>query len=341
MDFERGYRNLAERFGNGDLDRRHFLRSVAGAAMAAGLTGPLLSACAGGDDGPAVRFDGFGGVVQQSLQEPLFRAFTRATGTRIDQGSFANSDELLTRIMAEGRQNFGYWECGSEFDARRFERSRLLMPIDPKRVPRLADLLPKAVGAYRMDAQHLLGVPMTMTGLTIGYNSSKIDAAEVEAKGVQILLDQRHGKVLMGEDNWIKRIWYAALQSGQDPNAIADIDAVWAKISESRAAVSRYWHTGAEQMQLFASGETWLSDAWLMRVHALQKQKLPIASYQAPGLYLGFAAFAAIAGAPADPLYQMIDILLRPEVLIAIAETRGVPTALDPKKHQMPATITA
>ncbi len=339
MDIEAGYARLRERHGNGDIDRRGFLQAIAGAALAAGLASPLLTACSGGSSQPAVRFDGFGGVVQASLADNLFKPFTAATGIRVDQGSFANSDELLTRIAAEGREGFGYWECGSEFDAQRFDQRNLLMPIEAAKIPRLVGLLPKAVDSYRLDARLLRGVPLTMTGLTIGYNRDHIDDAEVRERGVDILLDPRFGKVLMGEDNWIKRIWYAALQSRQDPNAITDIEQVWAKLRESRKSVSRYWHTGAEQMQLFATGEGWLSDAWLMRIHALQEQKLPIGSYQAPGLFLGFAAIAAIKGAPAEPLYQMLDILLRPEVLIAVARQRGVPPALDPRRHPIPADI--
>ena len=339
QDLERQYERLLDQYQNGDLSRRHFLTRLGQGAALCGLSVPFLSGCSPAKDSQSVRFDGFGGVVQQSLDDNLFRPFTKETDIRVVQSSFANSDELMTRIQAESIDNFGYCEFGSTLDAERFDRRGWLADIDPARIPRLADLVPKSVESYRTKNGMLRGVPVTMTGITIGYNENHIDRTELEEKGVNILLDPQYSDVRVGEDNWIKRIWYAALQSGQDPNAIEDMDAVWEKVRESRASVFKYWRTGAEQMQLFASGSAWLSDAWIMRIHALAESGQPIRSYRADGLFLGFAAIAAFKSAPLDPLYEMMDILLRPEVLTAVALQRGTPPALDPRKHSVPAEI--
>lgn len=342
MDFETGYEKLLERYGNGDIGRRTFLTVLGRVAAACGVVGPLTAGCSPGGSGENnVRFDGFGGVAQATFGKRVFEPFTAKTGRGVDQGSYANSDEFLTKIQAEGLSSFNYWDCGSEFEAQRFLNRGYLAVLDETKIPRLASLMPKAVDSYRLADGKLVGVPCTLTGLLIGYNKDKIDRAEVEARGVDILLDKKFKGVLAGEDNWIKRIWYAALQSGQDPNDIRDMDAVWDKIRASREVVLKYWTTGAEQMQLLASGNALLSDAWFMRIHALRQQELPIDGFQAKGLYVGVAALAALKGAPLEPFYEMMDIMLRPEVLSAIAIDRGAPPALDASRFNVPDEIKA
>lgn len=331
MDMETQYARLLERHQDGALGRRDFLRTLGRAAAACGVVGvaPLFSGCSDGGGLPPARFDGFGGVSQSALDQNVFRTFTQTTGRSVRQGSYANSDELLTKIQAEGIENFQYWDCGSEFEAQRFLNQGYLAVLDEARMPRLQDLMPRTLESYRLADGKLVGVPTTLTGLLIGYNTQRVDAAEVRERGADILLDPKHSAGLAGEDNWIKRIWYGAIQSGQDPNAITNMDAVWDKIRQSREVVFKYWTTGAEQMQLLASGNAILSDAWIMRIHALKKQGLPVDGFMAPGLYIGVSAIGALKGAPLDPFYEMMDILLRPEVLNALSLARGAPPALD------------
>jgi spermidine/putrescine transport system substrate-binding protein len=340
MDIRKTYEALAQRHGDGDLDRRGFLAGIGRMAAACGMVGlaPLAS-CSDGPSGPSVRFDGFGGVAQSALSDKVFRPFSLTSGVAVRQGSYANSDELLTKIQAEGLENFNYWDCGSEFEAKRFLDYGYLESLDESRIPALANLMPKTLESYRLGEAGLVAVPTTLTGVLVAYNTDRVDGAEVRAQGSNILLNPAYRQGLAGEDNWIKRIWYAAVQSGQDPNDIQDMSLIWDKIRESRDVVFKYWATGAEQMQLLASGNAILSDAWIMRVHALKRQGLPIEGYQPPGFYIGVSAVGALKGAPMDPFYEMMDILLRPSVLNAISIARGTPPALDASRFEVPDEI--
>ena len=62
---------------------------------------------------------------------------------------------------------------------------------------------------------------------------------EVESLGVKILLDPRYKGKVAGDFEMQQRVWYAALQSGQDPNNIVDLDAVWDKARQSRDQVKK------------------------------------------------------------------------------------------------------
>ena len=71
---DRRLQALRERYGNGDLDRRTFLGLAAALAATAGLgarwIGPALAAVT------EVRFDGWGGVVQEAIDKYALQPFT-------------------------------------------------------------------------------------------------------------------------------------------------------------------------------------------------------------------------------------------------------------------------
>ena len=91
-----------DRFMNGDLGRREFLRILGMAGVSAGLaTLPV-----GGMVSPAwaakksIRFDGWGGVVSEAFSKYAFKPFTKATGNKVIEGEFGDEDTYLTRVKA-------------------------------------------------------------------------------------------------------------------------------------------------------------------------------------------------------------------------------------------------
>ena len=86
---------LIERRGNGSLDRRTFLGLSAAAAASLGLSarwiGPALAQVT------EVRFDGWGGVVQEAIAKYAFEPYAAKTGRKIVQGSF--DDENVARSL--------------------------------------------------------------------------------------------------------------------------------------------------------------------------------------------------------------------------------------------------
>ena len=207
-------------------------------------------------------------------------------------------------------------------------------------MPRVRDIIPRALDAYRkLGNGKLPAVPFGLSGGWLGYNRDKVERAEIEAKTYNILVDPKYKGRATGQDVWIQRIWYAALQSGQDPNAIKDMDAVWDKIRESRHIVVKYWHSSAEQMQLFASGTALVGDAWFVPGFNLKKQGVPFETYPAIGAYVDFGSFMVLKSAPLDAVYEIVDILLRPEVMIALGLEVGNVPLLDPTKHPVPKEV--
>ena len=338
MDTHARYGCLLEQFGNGDLARREFLGQIGRMALGAGLVGsamaPFVRLAAAAQ---AIRYDAYGGISQAAFNKLVLQPFAAKTGTTVNQGSYGVPQELIAKIQADGLNVYNFCNVSDQSTVLRFVRLGYGSELDESKIPRLKDVIPRALEMYRrLGGGKLTAIPFGLSGGWIGYNHQKVDRAEVESKGFNILLDPKFKGAITGQDNWAQRIWYAAVQSGQDPNAIKDMSVVWAKIRESKGLVVKYWRSSAEQMMLFSSGSAVVGDSWFVPSFNLMKQGAPIATHPKTGSYVDFGSLMVLKSAPLDALYEIADILLRPEVMIALALEVGNVPLLDPNKHPMP-----
>ena len=87
---------LQERYANGDLSRRTFLTLSAAAATTAGLSLPWAGRALAATT--EVRFDGWGGVVQEAIDKYAFQPYSAKTGIKVVQGTFGDENEIITKI---------------------------------------------------------------------------------------------------------------------------------------------------------------------------------------------------------------------------------------------------
>ncbi|MBM3600632.1 MAG: extracellular solute-binding protein [Alphaproteobacteria bacterium] len=343
MDLDRYYRGLLERYGNGAMGRREFLGRLGLAALSVGAGGSVMTVLARHARAAAtIRYDGYGGVPQAALNKHVLQPYIAKSGSTINQGSFGNPDELLAKIRAEGVNNYNMLSCADESTALRFIDAGFTTSLDESKIPRLKDLIPASLESLRrINNGKLPSVPFGLSGVWLAYNREKIDKAEMDAKGFNILLDAKYKGTIVGEDYWIRRMWYAAEQTKQDPNDIKDLDAIWDKIRESRRVVLKYWATGAEQMQLFSSGNAVVGDGWFVRVYNLKKQGFPIEGWPQKGTYVTFGSLLPLKSINLEAYYEIADMLLRPEVMIALSLDTGQSPLLDPSKHKIPPEASA
>ena len=338
MDLHAQFERLREKFGNGAIDRRTFVGRIGRMALGAGVVGSgMTSLVRLASAAPTIRYDGYGGVSQASFSKHVLQPFAARTGTTVNQGSYGVPQELISKIQADGLSAYNFCNCSDQATVLRLIRLGYGAELDESKIPRLTDLIPRAVEAYRkLGGGKLPAIPFGLSGGWIGYNRDKVDRAEVESKGFNILLDPKFKGAITGQDSWVQRIWYAAVQSGQNPNAITDMGAVWEKIRESKRSVLKYWRTSAEQMMLFSSGSALVGDTWFVPSFNLMKQGTPLATYPKTGSYVDFGSLMVLKGAPLDALYEIADILLSPEVMIALALEVGNVPLLNPTKHPVP-----
>lgn len=343
MDIRKCCDTLLDRYRNGDIERRSFLGLAGMAATAAGVGGSAMAMLTRHAQAAVdLRYDGWGGVAQAMMRRFVLGPYEQKSGTKINEGSYGSTEQFLAKVQAGEAGSYHYFSPSTQLAVLSFMDHGYGNVVDETRIPKLSNLIPKVVDAYRVLGKGKLpGVPSGSSVQMFAYNREKIDAAEVNAKGVDILLDDKYRGKVAGEDYWLRRMLHAALQARQDPNDIKDIEAVWNKIRESRRVVFKYWRSGAELMNLLASGEALLTDAWGVRVYNLRKQGHPIEPYVPEGAIITVGCFMPLKGAPLDPYYEMVDFLLEPDTQIAMAIEGGSPPLIDPRKFAIPPEVQA
>ena len=320
-----------------EINRRSALLMLAGASsMVASMARGRSALAADGE----LRYDGFGGSTAEAEDKFALNPFTKETGIKIVHGTFGNQRDMMTKIRAGAEGDYHILHMSGLDWYKRYVDLGLTSVLDEKQIPNLQWVMSPLVDAFRkITPKALSAVPLAYGTSGIAYNTKFISKEEVEAAGPAILIDARYRDKLTGGIDAQARIWYAALQSGQDPNNIQAMDAVWEKTRTSRDLVKKYWTSGAEMMELFAKEEVILGDAWSGRVAGLQESGFPIGYYEAPGVPAWIEGLMVLKGAPAGTSERLINFMLSPEVCAGIAEGQKYPPALDPTKVKLPEAV--
>jgi spermidine/putrescine transport system substrate-binding protein len=336
MDDTTRYQRLLERYRNGDIDRRGFLTLLGAAGLSVGLVGgPMaaLSRQARAATPDQVRFDGWGGVVSEAFREYAFEPYTEKTGIEVVDGTFGGADEYLARVRASQPGEFNIAHLSGVFDYARYHNLDLSTTLNEDNIPNLKLVIEALMNAFRpITGGSLSAVPYDYGTTGIAYNRKHVSDDEAKELGANLLVKPEFKGKIGGWGEWKTRVWYAALQTGQNPNGIEDMDAVWDKIREHRDLLLKYWTSGAELMSLLAEEEIYVTEAWSGRVKALQEQGHDIGYLDPPGGLAWQECLFVMKGSPMAACEELLNFMLEPEVAIAVAEGQNYPPALDPTK---------
>ncbi len=324
---------LRERYLNGGLDRRTFLGLVAAAATVGGLqtrwSVPALAAVT------EVRFDGWGGVVQDAIDKYAFQPYTAKTGIKVVQGTFGDESEVLTKIKAANPGDFQVIHSSGVEYYKKYVDGGYVSEINEANIPNMQYVMPAMIEPFRKMTPKLSCVPYDYGTTGIAYNRNVISDAEAKEKGANLLVDKKYAGKIGAYGDMVTRMWYAALQTGQTPNDIKDVDAAWAKIREARDMTKKYWSSGAELMDLLAKEEIVVTDGWSGRIAALQQQGSPIGYLDPPGSYAWMEDMLILKGSPMAECEQLVNFMIEPTTAIAVAEGQNYPPSLDPTKVKL------
>jgi spermidine/putrescine transport system substrate-binding protein len=344
MDNTKRYERLLERYGNGDLDRRTFLGLVGCAGLAAGvvggnLTGWVRSAHA---EVTQIRFDGWGGSVSDALRKFAFEPYTAKTGIKVVDATFGDEQEVFVKAKTAQPGEYNLVHSSGITFYKKWVDSGMSATINEANIPNLALVMPALMAPYRELTPDALGAAPYDYGTTgIAYRTDHISKEDAEAQGANVLLNAEYKGKIGAWNNWVTRAWYGALQTGQDPNNIQDIDAVWEKARENRELLLKYWESGAELMDLLAKDEIWVTEAWSGRVAALQEQGAPVGFFDPKDGMAWMEHMQVLKGSPIAECEELINFMLEPATAIAVAEGQSYPPSLDPSKVEMTDAVKA
>ena len=324
---------LHDRYQNGDLSRRTFLTLTAAAAAAVGLDMPWMrQALAAVEE---VRFDGWGGTVQDAIDKYAFRPYTAKTKIKVVQGTFGDEDEIITKIKTAKPGDYQVIHSSGVNYYIKYVNGGLTSEINEANIPNMANVLQPMIDPFRKLTPKLSAVPYDYGTTGIAYNTKVISPDEAKEKGAALLLDKKYAGKVGGYSDMTTRVWYAALATGQDPNNLKDMDAIWAKVRETRDLAKKFWSSGAELMDLLSKGEIVVTDAWSGRVAALQDQGHPIGYLDPAGSYAWMEDMLILKGSPMAECEELINFMLDPATSIAVAEGQSYPPSLDPTKVKL------
>lgn len=333
------YERLRERLQNGDLDRRKFLGLLGAAGAAYGLQTPFAK-YANAQTVSQVRFDGWGGIVSEAFRKFAFDPYTTKTGLTVVDGTFPGGDEYLALVRASQPGEYNIAHLSGVFDYARYHAFELTSELNLDNIPNMALVMPALTNAFAaVTSDSLSAVPYDYGSTGLAYNRKYISDEEMHEKGANILIDAAHKGKIGGWSDWRTRVWYGALQTGQDPNGATDMEAIWDAVRQHRDLALKYWASGAELMSLLAEEEIHVTEAWSGRVFALQEQGHDIGYYDPPQGFGWQECLFVIKGSPMEACEELLNFMLDPVTSIAVAEGQNYPPALDPTKVDLGAKI--
>lgn len=339
MDNTTRYERLLDRYRNGDLDRRNFLGLIGAAGLAYGVQTPFAK-FARAQDVQQVRFDGWGGVVSEAFRKYAFDPYTAETGITVVDGTFAGGDEYLAQVRSSQEGEYNIAHLSGVFDYARYVNFGLTVELNLDNIPNMSLVMDALTNAFRkVTPDYLSAVPYDYGTTGLAYNRKYISDEEMKEKGASILIDAAYKGKIGGWSDWRTRVWYGALQTGQDPNNIQDMEAVWDAIRSHRDLALKYWSSGAELMSLLAEEEIYVTEGWSGRIAALQQQGHDIGYYDAPGSFAWQECLHVLKGSPVEACEELLNFMLAPETSIAVAEGQNYPPALDGTKVDLGSKI--
>ena len=329
-----------EAYMEGKVSRRHFIKYLTMAGASIGLLGsPFGGAIRDAWAAQSIRFDGWGGSVSEAFKKHAFKPFTEATGIKVIDGEFGDMNSFLTRVKASyppgGEFNIAH--LSAVFDYARYADLGFASVLDESKIPNLKNVMESMIQPLREITKGTLSaVPYDLGQTGIAYNTKHISQEKAEKLGVSLLWDKElKGKLGSWGGDFRTNMWYAAIHTGQSPNNITDINAVWEALRQQRGLMKKYWSSGAELMSLLANEEIYATVAWSGRVAALQQEGHSIGYLSPEGTYSWMEYLFVLKGTDMDVAQQLLNFMLDPTAAIAVAEGQNYPPSLDPSKVKL------
>ncbi len=254
--------------------------------------------------------------------------FEEATGCQVTATYVGSNDDFVPKLAAGG----GVYDLISpSIDTTAVTvAAGFVDPIDVSRVERFGELYPQFSGAKNvtMDGQQW-GVSYTWGSIPFMYRTDMIPEAPTS---IAALWDPQYaGKVSLWDD---KSALYVAARLNGNMNIYdlsdEEMEAAKQKLIEQKPLIRKYWGTAGELVDLFASGEVWISNTWGGYQSAvLAEQGIPVAEFIPEENAEGWLdSWQLVKGSPnVDCAYKWINYAISEEGQCGVAAITGYSVA--------------
>lgn len=229
------------------------------AALAAGI--------ASGEEIRVLNWQGYGTDADWAVE-----AFTEASGHEVVHDYFNSEQEMLTKL----RTSPGAYDVvmiNAAFLPQAIEEG-LVRPIDTDLVGHLEDLSENLAENPDLGAEDALyGVPWTWGLTAFAVNREAFD----EPPGsLEVLWDRAHEGRVSIRDDALEAVQLGAIATGQDINAIEDLEAIEERLAALLPQIRTYWSSENDWNQLMAAGELDAATYWSGSAARSQAAGLPV-----------------------------------------------------------------
>ena len=205
------------------------------------------------DEIRVLNWNGYGTDEAWAVEE-----FTKATGHTVVHDYFNSEQEMLTKL----RTNPGTFDVvliNTAFTKQAREEG-LIGPIDTSPISNFPDLAPNMANNEELaSGGKVYGVAWTWGLTSFAVNTDGVDSVP---DSIQVLWDEKFkGKIGLRDDP-LESVQIAALATGQNINAINDLDAVRAKLEMLMPQIKTFWGSETDWNQFMASGDFVMATYW-------------------------------------------------------------------------------
>ncbi len=268
--------------------------------------------------------------------------FTRETGIKVRYDVYDSLETLEAKLLA-GQSGYDVVVPTSEPTFSRLVRAKALLPLDRSKLPHLAGLDPTLMARVASsDPGNRFGAIYLWGTVGLGVNPARIQALDPDAPmdSWDLLLKPEHARRLAKcgisiLDSAIDVVPSVLKYLGKSPDSTdsADLAAVEATLRGVRPDIRSF--EGGGEVDALASGETCLALSYsgdvIQAAARAAEAKRGTVKYIAPreGAQLWFDMLAIPADAPhAAEAHELIDFLLRPDVIAGITNQVRYPNAV-------------
>ena len=254
--------------------------------------------------------------------------FEEASGCQVTATYVGSNDDFVPKLAAGG----GVYDLVSpSIDTTSVTvAAGFIDPIDISRVERFGELYPQFSGAKNvtMDGKQW-GVSFTWGSIPFMYRTDMIAEAPTS---IAALWDPKYaGKVSLWDD---KSAIYVAARLNGNMNIYdlsdEEMEAAKQKLIDQKPLIRKYWGTAGELIDLFASGEVWISNTWGGYQSAVLKdQGIPVAEFIPEENAEGWLdSWQLVKGSPnVDCAYKWINYAISEEGQCGVAAITGYSVA--------------
>ena len=293
------------------------MKSIKTALAITALSG--LSFTAQADEIRVLNWQGYGTDLDWAVA-----AFKEASGHDVVHEYFNSEQEMLTKL----RTNPGAYDVvliNAAFTNQAHEEG-LIAPIDTGKIENFDDIAPDLAGNVDLaPGGSLHGVPWTWGLTSFAVNT---DAFEEAPTSIEVFWDEaRKGKVSVRDDA-LEAVQFAAIATGQDINAIADMDAVQAKLAELMPQIETFWSSENDWNQFMAAGDLEVATFWSGSASRSMEKGLPVSFVVPEEGAIGWLDGLSIPSASTkqDAAHAFIDWMIDPDFYVKWAE-EGAPAS--------------